>query len=240
MKKIFRIIYWLTIIAWVSNWNYNNFQVLSNQDNRLYTEYKTTSLSSQIYNISIQQIQIGKKIPVEKNNSYWTENSIISILNDLKYFSEIDIIMLIDISKNKNKVLEDYLTESKITIEKADFFIYDLQSQINDSRYRFEECSKEKMSSDKEYFTAIEDQNAERMSSSIKTSKKSDICMSTNRIDINSKQALLDKITYLRTALMEKNTFLEKNQNIIIENFQVIRDNLSEQLYQITKTLIQY
>lgn len=239
MKNTIFIAYILISVLWISDWNYNNFQVLNNQNN-VAIEYKTTSLSNQIYNISIQHIQIWKWLNININDKSWLENSTMSVLNELKYFSEIDIIMLIDLSRDKNKVLEDYLTESNITIEKSDFFIYDLQSQINDSRAKFEECSKEKISSDKEYFSAIEDQNVEIMNSSINISKKADICMSTNRIDINSKQVLLDKITYLRTILIDKNTFLEKNQNVIVDNFSIIRDNLAEQLYQITKTLTQY
>lgn len=238
MKKILIVIYIATSLIYISLWNYNNFQILTNTESRSSTNNDLLLISNQIYNISIQQIQIWKNIT---NNSIDNTNmNTLSTLNELRYLYEIDIITLLDLSKDKNEALINYLFESEKAIAKSEYLIYDIESKIKTSRANLEECSKEKKQSDKGYFEALEKQDTITMQSTLETSKNSDVCISRNRIDINANQIILNRIKTLREILLEKYKFLKKEQYIIKDNFEIIKTNLAEELYQITKILNQY
>lgn len=242
-KTIIALIITLIItlnLIYLSYWNSIGFEVLNNKDDNNLNTNAVVDIQSYIYNISIQQIQIWHKIETTKKYTWEINPEMIEILSNLKYYAYTDIITLLDISKNKKETLDRYLSESNNTIEKSDYFKDNLELEIEDNISRFEWCSKEKSSSDKDYFQALERQDAIIMDTSIYQSKKADECISKNRIDANSKKALLSKIIFFSSILEEKYNFLYTKQDMIINNFQIIKTDIAGELAQITEILNQY
>lgn len=240
-KTIFTLLIATTIFINISNWDYDgNFQVLNNTNTQQQNSSELLNISTYIYNISIQQIQIWKNNNININNNSWSNSEILDTLSKLKYYTEIDIITLLDISKDQSKTLQKYLSESNNIIEKSDYFIGILEYEIKNNISEFEKCSKEKSLADKNYFQAIEEQNSNEMSIAIDESKSAEVCVYSNRIDANSKQALLNKLSILRETLQSKYDFLYQKQNLILSNFHVIKENVAQELSQITNILNQY
>lgn len=238
-KTIFTILIATTIFISISKWSYDgNFQVLNNTNTQQQNSSELLNISTYIYNISVQQIQIWKNNNI--NNNSLSNSEILDILGKLKYYTEIDIVMLLDIAKDQKETLQNYLSESNNIIEKSDYFIGTLEYKIKNNISEFEKCSKEKSLADKNYFQAVEKQNSNEMSIAIDESKSADLCISTNRIDANSKQALLNKLSILRETLQSKYDFLYQKQSLILNNFQVIKENVAQELSQITNILNQY
>lgn len=243
MKKITFTIFITMNILCTLNWNYNNFQVLYNE-NKVITATGTnlTDKSNYIYDISIKQVQIWKNIKNNNTNeSYSSSRSeILKTLNKLEYYSEMDIITLLDASIDQKDTLQNYLLESSNIIEESDYFIKNIEFEIKNNISELERCSKQKSLSDKTYFQSLNNGDLTSMNSSIIQSKKADECISTNRIEANSKQAILNKLLILRETLQSKYTFLYQKQSLILDNFQVIKGNFAKELSQTTDILNQY
>ncbi len=241
MKKIITAMSLIIInIICITLWSNSNFEILQKDSSQTNIHTDLLEISSYIYNISLQQIQIWNKFETNKWYNSETNPEVLEILAKLKYYAWIDIITLLDISRDKPKTLQDFLSQANHTIETSDYFRNNLELEINDNISQLENCSKQKSLSDKSYFQALEKEDLTTMDISINQSKESDKCISTNRIESNSKQAILDKMTFLTNTLAEKYDFLYKKQDIIIANFETIKANISQELSQITDILKQY
>ena len=78
------------------------------------------------------------------------------------------------------------------------------------------------------------------MESSLSASLRYGVCMTQKRIESNAKKILLDKIVFYHDSLLKKYTYLEKQQFLLVDHFDLIKDNVLQELVSLKKTIDNY
>lgn len=235
IKKILIIIITISVIC-ITKWNNGSFEILYDTKKANSENQKIIETSNILYSTVIKQIKIGRGV----NYDIKQTAGILNVLEQIEYYLKSDIILFLDLAKNKVVVLQNYLSEISHTLELADYFQEDLLLNIKKSNNDMAVCLKQKSISDRDYFDSLSLKDSQSMELALNQSKKSDECISQNRIEINSKKLLLNRLLPLKSTLKEKYDFLHKNQNNIINNFSIIKNNIASELVNLTERLNRY
>jgi len=192
------------------------------------TDKKTTIPNE----VSLWLIRTHIAIWLKKNYTI-EKNSELAFIQELEQLALIDIIAGLELSKDKNKFIRDFLSKSDKVINKADIFITQLKQELNLLKSEMDYCNNAKANSDQRYFKSINQYNQIEMEEAIQESQKYWSCATENRIKFNAKTELLNKIIYYYNLLVNKYNFIETKQEIIIKHFDVIKWELLNELNQI-------
>jgi len=191
------------------------------------TEFNTT-LSIKLIN---SHIQIGQKININK------EDNLLLTIKTLEELSLLDIISTLELSKDKNQTLNDFIKESEEIIHKANNYISIFEQEINFIKSEITECSLQKQNSDQTYFISIKNYNKIEMDNALQESIKLSSCIAENTTKYNAQLELLNKMNYYFALLSKKQYYLENNKKTIIKHFDIIKSETIKELDLIQKTL---
>jgi hypothetical protein len=101
-------------------------------------------------------------------------------------------------------------------------------------------CQVDKNSADKEYFQWINTYDNQSSQRALNQSIANEKCATENRIQYNAKWYLLDKIVFFESVLKQRYDLISKEQDIIINHFEVISTTLIQKLQIINEVLNAY
>lgn len=233
IKYILTLLSITVLTICIARWNNGSFEILYDSSSSNIENQQIFDISNTLYSNAIKQIKIWRQL----NSDIDKNTGILNVLEQLEYYLKSNIILFLDAANNKSDVLDSYLLEIQKTFDLADYFQWNLEFETKNNNNEMVMCMKWKTYSDRDYFNALNLKDSQSMWLAIEQSKKYDECISRNRIEINSKRALLTRLISLRNALKDKYNFLSKNKKLIIENFWIIKNNLASELINITEQL---
>lgn len=151
-----------------------------------------------------------------------------------------DMIAYLQKAPNKQLALRTYTKNiDKVASEWAQV-LGDLQDDRNILAQDYEQCSSEKTAADSQFFQWLSDGDGAMMENSLGESLRAGSCATQSRISMNAHQAIINRLQWYVTALVQLQTLLESNEDIIIANVDLFKDNYLEQLIQIRDQLWVY
>jgi len=170
-------------------------------------------------------------------NYEWEELWIIKSLEEL---TKKDIIHTLDLAKDKQAALSEYLQATYEVLHKANTLSAYIRQEMERIKSDMEACLIDKSISDKMYFEAMNMYDQSIMDKALVESIYYETCASEKRIQYNAKVAIAKRVVLYLWLLQKKYDLLFAKQDIVTQNFEVFRDNLLPELNQIDQFLQQY
>lgn len=190
-------------------------------------------------NIAFETIKIHLRLANQTNDINPEEDSL-ATLKQLQELTQTDVIEWLSMATDKQKMLSDYLGQSNIALEKWDTLISFLKQELALLQLDMKACLVDKTIADKAYFDSVNSYDQSGSQQAIQTSIANDTCASENRIQLNAKTYLLNKIVFFTSVLQQKYNLLFKEQDTLISHFNVISDTMLQKLNTINETLKSY
>lgn len=185
------------------------------------------------YKISNIPINIVQKETLSDSSDLW-------IINKLQQLGKTDLIAILDVAWNKQKALIWYLDEVQNALDKSANLIISLNQEINWLNFDMNTCLSQKSQSDKTFFDSLNSYDELLMKQAMEESIKYWECASNNRIKLNAKTAMLDKLNFYNNILQQKYDFIISKQDMIVKNYSVIKYEILQQLNEISSVLDSY
>jgi len=170
---------------------------------------------------------------VDFNN--WTS---LEIINNLKDLLTLNIAQEMEMSTNKKEYLEKYLNDVYKALSNSNQKINELTNEIDKYDSKMQLCIMQKENSDSDFFSSIDTQDDSQMQNAINISKENAKCIWENKVEVNSRKALLTTITYYDNLLQKKYDYILPKKDIIIKHFDLMKDNLLEELFRTREVLL--
>gem|GEM_PF-1719180 len=141
-----------------------------------------------------------------------------------------NIVKNIELSENKSQELEKYMKASNEILLEASFTISNLKQEQLILKSEVDDCLIGKGISDKNYYLALKNHENTVMDQSVEESKLYATCASTQKISFNAQQEVLDRLEYYYLVLSQKTTYLSTKEQLLIQHFDVLKDDVIEEL----------
>jgi len=240
MKKIIALLSFMTLMTL---WNISHAQTPGLWG--VIYEDKTTTIASAspvnlINQISFDIIQIHLMIAGE--NIQWTEyeSQLLSITKQVEELTKTNIISILELSDDKQKALQTYITDTQDALQKWDMLMIYSRQDLNIIQSDLKACTVEKNMADKAYFDGLNTYNQTDMDTALQTVVQNDTCISQKRIEYNAKLAIVNKLAVYLGFLQDKYNIIFAKQDLIVNHFDVIKNDILAQLNEINQVLNRY
>lgn len=237
MKKIIGIISLLTLISAVSAQTVSVDTIIYQDGSAAAnTQNMQTILPN---NIAFETVKLHLRLASITSDINPEEDSL-ATLKQLQELTQTNIIEWLSMATDKQQMLSDYLSQSNIVLEKWDMLISFIKQELALLQLDMKACLVDKTIADKAYFDSVNSYDQSGSQQAIQTSIANDTCAAENRIQLNAKTYLLNKIVFFTSVLQQKYNLLFKEQDTLISHFNVISDTMLQKLNTINETLKSY
>jgi len=253
-------IFWILLIllagfsyTTANHWDYWIQQIINNYPQDIYmqnTDQTNQINSSQekfsVYDMWYQFYKMHMILGLNISSMSWTvlwfeDSSYMNIIYDLKDISSYNVIDILEFELDRASVIREYLDSININIIKSDFALTNLKEDMIILQEDMDFCVSQKKVSDSRYIEWINsDYQYALMAKNLEDSLSYGQCISDKKIQYSSKKLLADKIYFYNNILKIKYSYLSKNEEIIANNYDLIRDWLLQNLLDIKKMLEKY
>lgn len=153
----------------------------------------------------------------------------INLLNDMKYYVDLDIIPSLEYSFDLQYSLDQLLLNMSNLINHVNFAKTDLENNMVKLKQDKLDCDEKKEISDKNFTLALRDFDSQNMKKYLDDSLEYDWCAGESRIYYNVENKIYQQINFYYEILKNKYTYYSRNRDDIIFNYQNILYNLSKE-----------
>lgn len=165
----------------------------------------------------------------------------IILLQHLKDVSTYNVLDLLDSEIDKRRVMDRYLATLDSAILRSDFVSSVLKEEMAVLNADMNYCLSSKKESDANYVDSVNDvYERQMMDQSLQDSIKYSTCAAEKRVQYNAKKVVLDKLVLYSDILVMKYNYLSKNNDTIVDHYDLIRSDLLENLLSIKRMLEKY
>ncbi len=152
----------------------------------------------------------------------------VGLINDLKYYSNLDIIEYLWHSFDVQRTLDFLLWNIFEVLTQSEFTMHYINNNLMLLKAKKTDCDSLKDISDKNFVLALKDLDIQNMEINLNKSLDYANCSSYNRINYNAQDKILWELDFYRTVLKHKYDYFYRQKSAIIENYPQI-------LYQLKK-----
>ncbi len=152
----------------------------------------------------------------------------VGLINELKYYSNMDVIEYLARSFDIQKTLDSLLSDISILLDQSKAVMNYIENNLLLLKTQKTDCDELKDISDKNFSLALKDLDMKNMDINLRKSLDYDKCSSDNRINYNALNKILWELDFYRTILAHKYDYFYRQRSVIVENYQQI-------LYQLRK-----
>jgi len=155
---------------------------------------------------------------------------ILNLLKNIKNHAEVSVISMLEFTVMKEIVLDKYLNDTDILLNNVWFVLSSLKQDIALLESDMNDCLDKKDLYDKQFFESIELYDQIYMNESLQSSVDAQKCVWENRIKMNAKIVLYDKLNYYYEFVKTKYNYIQSQRQLIIRNFDLIKNGLIDEL----------
>ncbi len=193
-----------------------------------------------IEEISYTLVRLHVNIAGKQTESINYQWEILDSIKKLEELTKRDIIQTLDLAKNKEEALNNYLIACEEQLQKGTIASLYLKQEMNIFKQNMEACLQDKAIYDKMYVDAMNRYDESIMQMALQNSIVYETCASKNRIQHNARINITRKLVFYLGMLQKKYDILFQKQDIITKNFEVFRDNILPELIEINNILQKY
>jgi hypothetical protein len=199
----------------------------------------TTTSSLLLNNLSFEAIKIHLSLAGLTGNIN-PEGESLDILKNTEDLVKTDIIQALSLSSNKQQTLQAYLTQCEEYLEKGSSLIAFMEQELALLKLDINSCTMDKTLTDKLYFDSVNNYDQATSEQALQESIQNDACISQENVEYNAKSYILNGLTFYEGLLQEKYNLISAKQDMLINHFDVISDNVLTELQTINDTLKKY
>jgi len=164
----------------------------------------------------------------------------VDTLQEAENLININVIDLVDEAPNKQQVLELHINQMDSANTRLQDISATLLSMSDEKKSESTICDAEKTTADTMFFQWLSQNEKDEVREWLNSSLENWPCYITNRILANAYYKVYDKVNYFSTLLASKQQLVETNQDMILENYQLFRDNYLDKLIDLRTRLGDY
>ncbi len=153
----------------------------------------------------------------------------VGLINDLKYYSNLDIIEYLWHSFDVQRTLDFLLWNIFEVLTQSEFTMHYINNNLMLLKAKKTDCDSLKDISDKNFVLALKDLDIQNMEINLNKSLDYANCSSYNRINYNAQDKILWELDFYRTVLKHKYDYFYRQKSAIIENYPQILYQLKKQ-----------
>ncbi len=169
-------------------------------------------------------LELGRWV-VSEDGIFYT----VDLLNQMKYYSDLDIIEYLRYAFDLQKSLDTVIFEISDILDDAMSVMVSLEGNLNLLEQKRLDCDASKEISDKNFGLALKDLDSKNMESNFKKSLEYEKCAGDARIYYNVQEKIWKQIEFYYEFLDQKYTYFHGNREEIINNYPEILYNLSRE-----------
>lgn len=225
----------------ISSLLFSQTLILWSWDTDLYVTTWTIEDSEFIspYGISSTLVAMHLIIGFGKEDSN-DEDDVMLLIKKMKEYIQLDILSLLEMNIDKERVLDLYLASSYWLISDSSLVLSNYKVELQEYDAAIVACNDDKLLADKEYFTAFQDYDYDFMQESLLASIDAQRCVNDNKIKFNATSVISHTLDVYAQVLSQKYEYLAKNQDMIVSHFPLLKPQLLEELATITAVLEQF
>lgn len=151
------------------------------------------------------------------------------LLNDMKYYADLDIISSLAYSFDLQYSLDQLLLSMSDLLNNAGFAKTELENNMIKLKQDKLDCDERKEISDKNFTLALRDFDSQNMKKYLDDSLEYDLCAGESRIYYNVENKIYQQVDFYYEILKNKYTYYSSNRDDIIFNYPKILYNLSKE-----------
>ena len=144
-------------------------------------------------------------------------NSYSSLLQNMKYYADVDVIQYLKKSINPELSLNNYLSKMRNTLSNANAFIAYLENIKKDQVQNKSKCDNLKETVDKNFSLALKDFDSARMEKYLLTSIENEKCSVEARITYNAYEKMETQVKYYYNILQNKYDYFFGNKYDLVK-----------------------
>lgn len=223
-------LFWLPVLvaALVAGFFYSkNKNIFSAKNNTNFVQ------TSNVDNASIDITFLWKQIWQQGFKSDYSIAQTTKLIKSMWDQINADIFQLLEKANNKSSTLNWFLSLAWANISDSKNILASLRSQSQKLQKISTDCENQKTQYDKDFFNWLKNNEAETLVNGFEWSKKAWSCSVENRVEANAYKLLADKLENSQKILTQKYDLLNKNKTLIVENYELFKENNLEQLLQV-------
>ena len=170
----------------------------------------------------------------------YDDTNVLHVISHMKDLLSWDVMNILSSSYDKRSVLDHYLNDTDITLMQSDFFSNVYKQDMNILQQELDSCSSAKRVSDSNYVNGLDQYDMQYMQDNLKDSLEFGTCMTENRIELNAKKVISDKLVFYADLLQQKYNYLTLKKDLIVDHFDLIWSSILTDLAWIEKALNSY
>ena len=144
-------------------------------------------------------------------------NSYSSLLQNIKYYADVDVIQYLKKSIKPESSLNNFLNKTQNVLNNANAFIIYIDGLKKDQVQNKSKCDNLKETMDKNFSLALKDFDAAKMESYLLTSIENEKCSVEARITYNAYDKMESQVKYYYNILQNKYDYFFGNKYDIIQ-----------------------
>ncbi len=154
-----------------------------------------------------------------------------------KALVETDESQKLESQANKKIVLESYISQMRSAVNENQEITEYLRSKMTQKKSESEYCKGQKNVWDTLFFDWLEQQQKVVLQDWLATSLEYSPCYIENRVYASAYQAVHEKLYFYNDILKQKLNIIENNSHLIIQNFELFKNNQLERLISLRNEL---
>ena len=195
---------------------------------------------SNISDISVDTLFLNLKLWHGMVYSFQSLGKSIKIYHESVNLINTDIVELIDGAVNKRAVLKTHIKQLEDTSDKLWEYIIWLNEFGQENKTMYAEFSQEKRMWDESFFSGIGQNDAEEITVWVSQSYNNWPKATWHKILYSASIVINNKLRFIKQIVDSKHTILTDNQDLIIDNFSVIQDDIAEKIVRLKNMLKRY
>lgn len=177
------------------------------------------------------------------NSNYRTYDILLDSISEIKSsenIANIDIIWLLESSPNKIVVYESHYNQVQNQIDIMNNLLDSVKEIVDEKKVESQSCETLKTNSDTQFFMWVKNNDIDILVDWLEWSLESWPCYIENRIKSRAYAIVYNKMVFYRNILERKHDLLMNNQDQILQNYQLFKNNVLSELQDINSQIIDY
>lgn len=160
-----------------------------------------------------------------------------NVLSDAESLYRTDVIKMLEHNSERKKNLNAYLLNGDRLMIALSYHKNSLTRELQQVQEREKECRTSLDLANRDFSQALKSNNEALFYATIEEAKESRRCLGEKWVEKSALQNLLNKVNFYSQQIKPKVDYLNKNQNLILKHYDILKPSLLSELYKISVRL---
>ena len=193
-----------------------------------------------ILNLHLQYggLKVSQKVSFSGNVQRNFSDDLWFVFSQSDIFLQTNIPLLLEVEPRSEKLIS-YLRDGNLLLQALNYHYSYIESELQTLESNFHTCEADLETANQNFSMSIANNNESWFYHAIEEAKKARSCMGEQGVMISANHFLKERIKRFISAIEPRVSYLQKNQELIIMHYDILKPTLLEELYHISLELEQ-